>query len=295
MNHPMDRADRSESHWIDETFENRVRFGLRGRSVYSTKSAFQQIDIVDTDQFGRALLLDGVYMTSERDEFLYHEMLVHPPMLACEKPERVLIIGGGDGGTLRRVLEHESVKAVTMVEIDSEVVAACRRHLPSVASGAWDDPRLDLRYEDGVAFAANAAPRSFDVVLLDGSDPVGPSAGLFDRTFYESCRALLDDQGVFAAQSETPYYMREVFLDIVRCLREVFGRADPYFGSVPLYGAGAWTWTMASKGIDPLAFSGERAEAVGARCRYYSPEIHRAAFAVPAEFARALTGEGEGR
>jgi spermidine synthase len=276
--------------WIHELFDEKSSFGLKViRSLHLEQSDFQRIEIVETSYLGRVLVLDGVFQTSEVGEHVYHEMIVHPAMCVAPRVERVLVIGGGDGGTAREVLRHPGVKRCVMVEIDERVVRACQEHLPHLGGGAWDDPRLELRFENGVAYVKHADVEPFDVVILDGSDPVGPSEGLFDRAFYEGARRLLRDGGVFAMQSESPTVYEEVFYDLQRTARDVFGHAHPYFGSVLLYAAGMWTWTVA--GVkDPREPIGERVAPIADGCSYYNAEVHRAAFAQPSFIARRLRG-----
>jgi spermidine synthase len=267
--------------WYDEVFRDQVRFGLKVRRVvYSGQSEHQKIEVLDTEPFGRVLVLDGVFMTSEADDYYYHEMIAHPAMTTAPRIRRVLVIGGGDGGTIREVLRHPEVESVVLVEIDGRVVEVCREHLASIST-SWDDPRLEVVISDGIAFAREAAVEPFDVVLLDGCDPVGPSEGLFDEPFFRDCSRLLRADGVFAMQSETPTLMLDVFLDIVHTLRRVFGRAWPYFGSVPLYASGMWSWTYASRSADPRAIVDERMERLESVTRYYNREIHLASLAVP--------------
>jgi spermidine synthase len=271
--------------WYDEVFADRVRLGLRvERTLASRQSGLQHIEVIETAAFGRVLVIDGVFMTSEADEHYYHEMLVHPALSTAPRVARVLVIGGGDGGTARQVLRHAGVERVTMVEIDGAVIELCREHLPAL--GAWDDPRLDVIVGDGVAFARDAAAKSFDVVLLDGTDPVGPGEALFDAGFYRDVRRLLGDDGVFALQSASPFLMREVFDRVQRDLGGVFAQVHPYFGPAPIYASGVWSWTWASDGGDPQALDLARAAAVEPACRYWNRDIHRAAFAVPSELRR---------
>ena len=267
--------------WYDEIFEDRIRFGLKIREpIHSERSPFQKIEIIDTEPFGRTLVLDGVFMTSEADEFYYHEMLVHPALTTAPRIARVLVIGGGDGGTVREVCRHTEVERVVMVEIDRRVVEVCREHLPAIGT-AWNDPRLEILFEDGVRYVREADVEPFDVILVDGSDPDGPAEGLFDEAFYRGCERLLAPNGVLALQSESPVLFRDVFAEIVSALRRVFGRAHPYLGSVPLYAAGMWTWTYATRSIDPMDLVEERVERIENETRYYNREIHRAAFALP--------------
>jgi spermidine synthase len=276
--------------WYAEVFEDKASLALKvTRTLHRERSDYQLIEVFETEWLGKVLALDGVFMTSVADEHFYHEMIVHPALCTAPRIGRVLIIGGGDGGTAREVLRHPGVERCVMVEIDRRVVEVCREHLPEIGT-AWDDPRLELRFEDGVRYVKEADAPPFDVVILDGSDPVGPAEGLFDRSFYEGVRRVLADDGIFALQSESPTVYEEVFFEIQRTAADVFGRAHPYFGSVPIYGAGMWTWTLAGAALDPTAVRAARAEAVAEGCRYYTPEIHRAAFAQPAFVKRRLPG-----
>lgn len=274
--------------WYTEEFDNRLRVGLRvEQTLFMGRSEYQRVEVFDTRLFGKTLTIDGIFMTSVGDEADYHELLVHPALCSAPKIENVLIIGGGDGGTAREVLRHPQVRRCVLVEIDGMVVEASKRFLPEIGT-AWDDPRLEVRIEDGVAFTKNAPPESFDVVLLDGSDPVGPAEGLFGEAFYQSVEAILPEHGVFALQSESPVLFESVFYDTQAALRRVFGNAHPYFRSVPIYGTGTWSWTYASRGADPLAIVDERAEHIEAESRVYNRDIHRGVFAVPQAIRRKL-------
>ena len=273
--------------WYTETYEDHTRYGLKIlRTLHSSKSEYQTIELFETAAMGKTLALDGLFQTSEGDEYLYHEMIVHPALCAAAAIEDVLVIGGGDGGSAREVLRHKDVKRCTMVEIDAQVVAVCKEHIPHF--GAWDDPRLELRIEDGIAFAKNAAPDSFDVVILDNSDPVGPSEGLFNREFYQSIKACLRPGGVFALQSESPLLMADLFDSIQRELSACFSKVAPCFGPVPIYGASQWSWTLASENCDVTNPIESRVETIVHGTRYYNLDIHRGAFAVPNDIARRL-------
>lgn len=266
--------------WYDEVFRNSVRFSLAvRRSLHSETSEFQRIELFESEAYGRVLALDGILMTSERDEHYYHEMLVHPTLIAAPNIRRVLIVGGGDGGTAREVLRHPGVERVVLVEIDRRVVELCREYLPKIGT-AWDDPRLELRFEDGVAFVRDGEVEPFDAVFVDGSDPVGPATGLFNEEFYRGCRRVLAEDGVCTVQSESPFLTPELYADIVATLHSVFGSARSYFGPAPLYSAGVWSWTRAG-GADPLAIDEQRARELERHTRYYNREIHRGAFALP--------------
>lgn len=279
------------SHWAEEDFRGEVRLALRVReTLHSERSEFQRIDVVDTVAFGRALLLDDVFMTSEGDEFFYHEMIVHPALVTHPAPRSVLIIGGGDGGTAREVLRHPEVESVRMVEIDRRVVEISQRYLPTIGT-AWDDPRLTLEFADGVRHVKGTEGR-YDVVLLDGSDPAGPATGLFDHAFYASVRRVLRPGGLFVLQSESPVLCVELYRDIQLALRREFEGVFPYVGHVPIYGTSLWSWTIATTDdTDPRRLDHtDRAAALEPGCRYYDRDVHGAAFAVP-PFARRLVDE----
>jgi spermidine synthase len=275
--------------WINEDHDG-MRYGLAGRVLHEEMSPFQRITVIDSDRYGKGLLLDGCWMTAERQERHYHESLVHPALCSAEHIERVLVIGGGDGGTARECLRHGEVGHLDMVEIDGRVVELCREHLPTIGGSAWGDPRLQLTVGDGIAWAAEAADASYDVVLVDGSDPAGPAEGLFNRTFFEHCRRILRPGGVFGTQSESPEAFRQVHLDTVRLLRQVFGHADPLYGWVPMYPSGWWSWTFAATdGPRYRQPRPERATAVAAGCDIWSPRWQHGGFeAVPAFIERAL-------
>ncbi|MCB9594513.1 MAG: polyamine aminopropyltransferase [Sandaracinaceae bacterium] len=274
--------------WHHEVFRGQASFGLRVTEVlHEAQSAFQRIEVLDTPMLGTVLVLDGIFQTAERDERSYHEMIVHPALCSAPSIERVLVIGGGDGGTAREVLRHPGVKRCVMIEVDREVVEVCQRHLPTLGAGVWDDPRLDLRFGDGVAFVAETTER-FDVVILDGSDPVGPSRGLFGKRFYENVRRVLGDTGVFALQSESPTVDEALFFDIQGALRDVFDHARPYFGAVYLYSAGLWTWTLASAVSLPEGPRPERLAPIAPGCDFYDADVHRAAFVAPPFVRRRL-------
>jgi spermidine synthase len=208
--------------WYDETFDGHTRLGLRVKeTLFSEQSDHQKIEVIATESFGRVLVIDNVFMTSEYDEFLYHEMLAHPAMTTAPSIERVLVIGGGDGGTVREVLRHSDVKRCVMIEIDELVVEASKTYLPGIGT-AWDDPRLDLRFIDGVEYVKKSNDERYDVILLDGTDPVGPGALLFDEAFYAGCKRMLAEGGVMALQSESPLLMMDVFVETQHKLRRLF-------------------------------------------------------------------------
>ena len=218
-------------------------------------------------------------------------MISHPAIAAVERPARVLVIGGGDGGTVREVLRHAPVEQVVMVEIDQEVIDVSQRFLPAIGT-AFDNPRLELRIGDGVAYAAEAPDESFDVVLLDGSDPVGPAEGLFGERFYRDVARILRPGGIFGLQSESPILMPDLFCQIQRALAGIFSDVRPYLGPVPLYGASSWSWTLARREGDVLPLDLSIIEALEPSLRYLNRDICRGAFALPNYIRDLLRSSG---
>ena len=283
--------------WCTETYEDRMSFGLRaGKTVFDKQSEFQRVQIMETE-FGETLLLDGAFMTAAKVEHYYHEMLAHPALVTAPSIKRVLIIGGGDGGTVREVLRYPEVEQVTLVELDCEVVFACQKHLTSMQV-PWDDARLRMVFADGAAYVKHCAAGTFDVILVDGADPVGPAAVLFSAPFYADCKRAMTPDGILASQTESPIAMCKEFLAIQKTMRSVFGRVQPYFGPMPIYPSGTWSWTTACDATpmymtqDILAMYMMRLNARQAiaesACKYYNANIHDAAFAIPNDLKRAL-------
>jgi spermidine synthase len=274
--------------WYDETFDEHTRLGLRVKeTLFSGESAYQRVEVIDTVGFGRVLVIDNVFMTSEYDEFLYHEMLVHPALTTAPNIERVLVVGGGDGGTVREVLRHPDVRECVMIEIDELVVNVSKKYLPGIGT-AWDDPRLDVRFIDGIEYVKKSKDDRYDVILIDGTDPIGPGAVLFDESFYRGCKRMLVDDGVMALQSESPLLMMDAFVEVQHKLRELFEEVHPYLGPVPLYGTGTWSWTWCSDTGEPLRPVQDRQEEIVEGSRAYNAELHQAMFALPSYVRRAL-------
>lgn len=273
-----------EGDWYFETERSGFVHGVRVRQrILEAKTPFQDLEVIDTDPFGRALILDQALQTSEYDEFMYHEMMVHVPLMTHPNPQRVLIIGGGDGGTLRRVLQHP-VRQPVQVEIDQAVIQACKEHIPAISCGAFDDPRVRLVIGDGIEFLRQNNGE-FDVVIVDSTDPIGPAVGLFEEPFYQDVARALAEDGLVAAQSTSPLFMANELRSQVLNLRRAFPIVRTYLGIVPGYPGGLWSYTIGSKRYDPLAV--ERAT-IAARlthsciqARYYTPDVHHAAFALP--------------
>jgi spermidine synthase len=259
------------------------------RVLYTGRSRFQTIEIIRNRDYGRVLLLDGLVQTTERDEFYYHEMLVHPALASHSKPENVLIIGGGDCGALREVLKHPVAKA-TLVEIDGQVVDACRAHFPWLRA-AFRDPRAELVVADGNVFV-DRTPETFDVILVDSSDPVGPSTVLHQEAFYRKLKSRLRPGGTIAAQAGSLMLHQDSHARKSVFLRRIFRHSVLYLGPVPTYPVGMWCYNFLSDAIDPLAVRKMR---IPKGLKFYNPEIHRAAFALPNFLRERIGGKGRGR
>jgi len=258
------------------------------------KSAYQAIEVHDTLPFGRLFRLDGHFMTSERDEFFYHEMLVHMPGIAHPAPERALIVGGGDGGSAEELLKYPSIKSVTLCEIDLAVVDIARKHLASVHKGALDDPRLDLRIGDGFAFVRETK-ETFDLIVLDLTDPGGPSTLLYTPDFYRACAARLNPVGAMTLHVASPVAHPDRIRDGLAALRTAFPVVAPYLASIPLYG-GMWMMACCSGSLDPRKLAAHEVDRRLAQrgirdMQYYNGDVHRGALALP-NFVRILV---EGR
>jgi len=275
-------SDRRDD-WLEEDQDGVLRVRYRvGKTLSSTRSDYQTVEIVESPGFGRMLVNDGTVMLSERDERIYHEMIAHVPLFVSPRPERVLVIGGGDGGTVREVLRHPSVMHCRLVEIDGEVVEACRKHIPQTAA-ALDDPRVEVTIQDGVDFVART-PERYDVVIVDSSDPVGPAVPLFGADFYSNVHRVLNDDGIVVSQAESPFYEPEAQRGLLRILCDRFQRVGIYNYSNLTYPGGLWSFSFACKGdLCPTGdFDDARVERAERTFHYYSAAVHRAAFALPA-------------
>jgi len=256
------------------------------QTLHREITPFQEIAVLDTELFGRMLVLDGAIQATIADEFVYHEMLAHVPICSHPQPKDVLIIGGGDGGCAREVLRHQRLNSVTQVEIDQRVVEVSRHFLPELAC-SFDNPRMSLRFEDGIAFIKEREA-SFDVILVDAPDPVGVAAGLFSQEFYESIYRALRPDGIFAAQTESPFLNKELIGRVYGSVRSIFPVARLCLANIPTYPSGLWSFTLGSKQYDPAQGPAATAEDMANQgLRYYTPEMHRAVFVLP-PFVQAL-------
>ncbi len=278
--------------WFEETdSEDMVVRLAMDAVVASCRTGFQELTIFDNPRFGRALALDGIVQVTEADEFVYHEMIAHVPLLAHGGVRRVLVIGGGDGGTVREVLKHP-VEAVTMIELDRQVVELCRRHLPGLNAGAFDDPRLDLRFEDGVRFAARCETQ-FDLIIVDSTDPLpGPGEVLFSAGFYADCKRILAPGGVLISQLGMPFLYPDAVRGAMARLAGCFADTTCYIVAVPVFAGGymAFGWASDTPALreTPLETLAARYAAAGLETRFYTPAFHQAAFVLPRPIAALL-------
>ena len=270
--------------WFDETLHPEFRQGLSmDRVRYRDTSDLQDLVIFDNARFGRVMCLDGVVQTTEGDEFVYHEMMAHVPILAHGAARTVLIIGGGDGGMAREVLKHSNM-LVTMVEIDGAVVDFCKDHLPNHSAGAFDNPRLDLIIADGAQFVKETE-RQFDVIIVDSTDPIGPGAVLFTAEFYADCKRCLTPGGVVVTQNGVPFVQPEEITNSFQRLGKSFADVHFYRAAVPTYQGGdmAFGWASDNAQLRQVSVSEltRRYQASRIETRYVTPELHAASFALP--------------
>ncbi|WP_297833447.1 polyamine aminopropyltransferase [Thermomonas sp.] len=283
----------TQSQWLHENFEHTgSSIGFRmTRKLDEVQSPFQKIEVYESTDWGNVMLIDGAMMLTSRDNFFYHEMMAHPALFTHADPKRVVIIGGGDCGTLREVLRHPGVEQATQCDIDEQVTRMAEKYFPELCASN-SDPRAELLWDDGIAYMANCAPNSVDIVIVDSTDPIGPAEGLFNQAFFESCHRALKADGLLVQQSESPLAL----LDLIKAMRAEMGKAGfRSFQTLPFpqpcYPTGWWSCTMASKDAD-ADWGFREADAAGKRfpTEYYSSAVHRGAQALPPFVAEALAG-----
>jgi len=273
---------------IEALNENAGHYLVKGTLLESGDTPYQRYEVWNTPQFGKLFRLDGFFMTSERDEFIYHENLIHLPTIAMTSPARALVIGGGDGGSADELFKYPSIDEVVLVELDEKVVDIARKHLACVHNGSLDNPRLTLRIEDGLHYVRVVAPQEnkpFDLVVLDLTDPVGPAEALYTEEFFRQCKALMTPQGAISLHIGAPLYQADRVRMLLDRLRAVFGHVRPHFHYIPLYGS-LWGMACASDHTDPAALTAsqidERIAAYPIRdLQYFNADSHRAAFLYP--------------
>lgn len=277
--------------WFDEALNVGLQLGLKIESIlYREKTDLQDLVIYQTSDWGRVMALDGIIQVCERDEFIYHEMLTHLPMLAHGNAREICIIGGGDGGMLREALRHD-VDRVTMIEIDGAVVDLCKTYLPSISDGAFEDPRADLVIADGARFMAET-DRRFDVIIVDSTDPIGPGEVLFSSAFYADCKARLNPGGVMTTQSGVVMIQGAELTTTVSRLGEHFADAHGYIAAIPTYSGGFMGFGWATDDVslrhcDAVTLARRYADA-NLKTKYYNPDLHIGAFALPTYIAKRV-------
>lgn len=279
--------------WFTEKNTDDVNFSIRvKKQLYSEKSYYQKIDILDTYEFGRVLVLDGFIMLTEKDEYIYHEMVTHVPMAVNPDIKNVLIIGAGDGGTLRELARYDTIENIDMVEIDGQVIEVCKEFLPQTAC-RFDDPRLNLYIEDGLKFVRRKSGE-YDLIIVDSTDPFGPGEGLFTKEFYGNCYKALTDNGILINQHESTYY--DSYVDMVKRTHKRIGSAFPvtmvYQAHIPTYPSGHWLFGFAAKNLHPVYdLQAEKWETLGLKTRYYNTDLHKGCFALPNYVKEVLADE----
>jgi len=266
--------------WCTENQTEHLGLTARVReTLFAGQSEFQDVAVVDSYQFGRMLVLDGVFQTSIAEEFVYHEMISHVPLYIHPNPKRVLVIGGGDGGVVREVVRHDSVEKVEMVEIDGMVVEVSKKYLPEISVAMIENhPKLELRIGDGIAHMA-AAENKYDVIIVDCSDPIGPGEGLFTREFYKNVHKALKEDGLFVQQTESPFYHQELIKKITKDVKSIFPIHDMYLAHIPIYPGGMHCFTIGSKKYKPA--NADLTNRQKLKTRYYNEALQTACFALP--------------
>ncbi len=265
--------------WFTEYWTEGVGLTVKANEVKRIKSKYQEILVLDTPEFGRMLVLDGLVQTTERDEFIYHEMLAHPGMVMHPNPERVLVIGGGDGGTVREVLKHKSVKEVHLCEIDEEVIIVSEKYFPTI-SQKLRDPKVKIFIEDGNSFLEERKD-FYDLIIMDSSDPVGASEVLFKKEFYEKVKNSLRKNGIMVAQTESPILQEKYFSKAYSEIRKVFRNVGVYLAYIPTYPSGMWSFTIASDFIDIKNTTQNTDRLKELKTKYFCDSIYACLFSLP--------------
>lgn len=269
--------------WFSEYHSKNVRYSIKvDRHIYSKKSEFQRIDVFYSKEFGNILTLDGYVMVTEKDEFIYHEMITHPAFAVSPDIKNILVIGAGDGGTVRELVKYKSVENIDMVEIDEEVVNACTAYLPQTA-GKLKDPRVNMYFEDGLKFV-RTKKNEYDLIVVDSTDPFGTGEGLFTREFYGNCFNALVDEGILLNQHESPFFDNdaETAARISKRMNKVFPVSLVYQAHIPTYPSGHWLFGFASKSLHPVKdMKAELWNKLAIKIKYYNTDLHKGAFALP--------------
>lgn len=269
--------------WFTEKWTPHINFSIETKKhILHEKTTYQVLDVYDSYELGRFFTLDDIMMANEKDEFIYHEMIIHTPMSVNPKIKHVLVIGGGDGGSVRELVKYPTIKHIDMVEIDERVVRVCQEHFPITTSGL-NDSRVRLHFQDGLKFI-NESKDIYDLIIVDSTDPIGPGEGLFSRDFYKQCFKILSEDGILINQHESPYFDKEA-LEMKRAhdkIKELFPIALVYQAFIPTYPSGHWLFGFASKKFHPIKdFKTTYIHSFGLKTKYYNKEIHQGSFALP--------------
>ena len=268
--------------WFSEPHTPDVKMSIRvDKQLHTEQSEFQRIDVFESKEFGRFLTLDGLMMLTEKDEFIYHEMITHVAMASNPEIKNILVIGAGDGGTVRELTRYETVENIDMVEIDERVVEVSREFLQQTAC-KLDDPRVHIFYDDGLRFV-RSKENCYDLIIVDSTDPFGPGEGLFTSEFYGNCFNALTEKGILVNQHESPYYPDDAkaMQRAHKRIREFFDVCRVYQAHIPTYPSGHWLFGFASKAVDPIAADIEKWNDLGIKTRYYNTDLHKGCFAIP--------------
>jgi spermidine synthase len=268
--------------WIEDTLEIKNGRTLKikiTKSLEKTKSEFQEIEVVESVSFGRILLIDGVIMLTEADEFCYHEMIAHVPLCVHKKAQKVLVIGGGDGGTVREILKHDNVKEVDICEIDEKVIEISKRHFPYLAN-SFDNPKVKIYCKDGNEFV-KAHKNEYDIIIVDSSDPIGPAEVLFRKEFFEAMFQALKDDGIVVTQAESFFYHPGIIKSLFSFIRDIYPISEYYYTLVPTYPSGVIGFTFCSKKYHPINDFKETQALKLNDLKYYDSSIHKSAFNLP--------------
>lgn len=264
--------------WLkEEQIESAVMTYKVKETLVRRKTNFQDLAILDTEAFGRMLVLDGIVQTTINDEYVYHEMIAHIPLFTHPNPKKVLVVGGGDGGAIREVLKHPSVEKAVLCEIDGIVVEECKKYLPEI-SCALEDPRCEVFIGDGIKYV-HEHKNEFDVIIVDSTDPFGAAEGLFGGSFYKEIYECLTEEGIFIAQTETPFYLPEVVKSVFNDAKAVFPVTKLFMAAIPTYPSGYWSFTVGSKKHDPE--NADLSKAIDISTKYYTKKLHKACFTLP--------------
>ncbi len=253
------------------------------KTYHTEKTEYQEMALIETEQFGRMLVLDGTVQTTIEDEFVYHEMITHVPLSTHKNPKKALVIGGGDGGTIREIIKHPTIEKAVLCEIDGRVVEISKKYLPEI-SCALDDKRVEVRIADGIKYV-NEHKNEFDIIIVDSTDPVGPAVGLFAVDFYKAIHESLKEDGIFVAQTESPFFHKDLIRNVFKDVKSLFPITRLYTCAIPTYPSGYWSFTIGSKQYDPLETDVDKIPSLDTK--YYCPQIHKAVFALP-KFAADL-------